>query len=79
MARVCDFGCGANLHDALDGRTSVNVSGFSFAGKEGFSVDGRLGLSYEWDDGYSVYGEAKALRQGDEEEVSASLCMSVDF
>lgn len=70
---------GVNLHDALDGRTSVNVSGFSFASKEGFSVDGRLGLSYEWDDGYSVYGEAMALRQGDAEEVRANLGMGIDF
>ena len=70
---------GMNLNDALDGRTSVNVSGFSFASKEGFSVDGKLGLSYEWDDGYSVYGEATALRQGDAEEFSTNLGMRIDF
>ena len=69
---------GVSLRDALDGRTAVNVSGVSFAIKQGLSVDGRLGVSYEWDEGYAVHGEAIALR-GDAEEVRASLDVRIDF
>ena len=71
---------GMSLRSAVDGKTSVNVSGVSVANEQDdLSVDGKLGLSYEWDDGYSVYGEAEASRQGDVEEVGANLGMSVDF
>ena len=71
---------GINLRGALDGQTSVNVSGVSIANeRKTLSVDGRLGLSYEWDDGYSVYGEVKASRSGDVDEVRANLGMSIDF
>ena len=70
---------GMNLHDSVDGRTSVNVSGESFVSKQGLSVDGKLGLSYEWDGGYAVYGEATAVRRDGAEEVRANLGMSIDF
>ena len=70
---------GVNLRDALDGRTAVRATGVLLTSKQGSSVDGRLGLSYEWDDGYSIYGEAKALRSGDVEEVSANLGVNIDF
>ena len=70
---------GVSLHDPLDGRTAVRATGVLLTNKQSSSVDGRFGLSYEWDDGYLVYGEAKALRQGDVEEVSANLGMRVDF
>ena len=70
---------GVNLRDALDGRTAVRATGVLLTNKQISSVDGRLGLSYEWDEGYSVYGEAKASRSGDVEEVSANLGVKVDF
>lgn len=70
---------GVNLRDALDGRTAVRATGVLITSKQSSSVDGRLGASYEWDDGYSFYGEAKALRQGDVEAVSANMRMRVDF
>ena len=71
---------GMNLRGALDGRTSVNISGVSLVSKDDdLSVDGSIGVSYEWDDGYSVYGEAKAFRHGNVEEVRANLGMSIDF
>ena len=71
---------GMNLRDALDGRTAVNISGASLVSKQNdLSVDGRLGVSYEWDDGYSIYGEAKASREGDVEEVRANLGASIEF
>ena len=71
---------GVNLRDALDGRTAVNVSGVSLVGEQDdLSIGGRLGISYEWDDGYSFYGEAKASRHGSVEEVSANLGVSIEF
>ena len=70
---------GVNLRDAFDGRTAVRATGVLLTSKQSSSVGGRLGLSYEWDDGYSIYGEAKALSQGEVEEVSANLGMGVDF
>ncbi len=70
---------GVNLREALDGRTSVSVSGVSLASEQGLSVDGRLGVSYEWDEGYEVHGEATALRRDDTEEFHASLGVRVDF
>ena len=70
---------GVNLRDPLDGRTAVRATGVLLTSKQSLSVDGRFGLSYEWDDGYSVYGEAKALRNGDVEEVSVNSGVSIDF
>ena len=71
---------GLSIQAPIDGKTSVKVSGVTIANERNdVSVDGKLGLSYEWDDGYSVYGEAKALRSGDVEEVSANLGISIDF
>ena len=71
---------GVNLRGALDGRTSVNVSGFSLASEQrGLSVDGRLGISYEWDEGYAFHGEAVALRREGVEEVRANLGVRIAF
>ena len=70
---------GVNLHEAVDGRTSVSVSGVSLASEQGMSVDGSLGLSYEWDEGYEVHGAATALRRDDAEEIRADLRASIDF
>ena len=69
---------GVSLRDALDGRTALNVSGVSFATKQGLLVDGRLGVSYEWDEGYAVHGEVAALRD-DAEEVRANLGVRINF
>ena len=71
---------GMNLRGAVDGTTSVNVSGVSIANEQkGLSVDGKLGLSYEWDEGYAVHGEVSALRSDDVEEVRANLGVRIDF
>ena len=70
---------GVSLRDALDGRTAVSISGFSLASEQGLSVDGRLGVSYEWDEGYAVHGEALALRRDDAEEIRANLGVSINF
>ena len=68
-----------DLRGALDGRTTVNVSGASLTSEEGLSVDGRLGVSYDWDEGYAIHGEVVALRHGDAEKILASLGMRIDF
>ena len=71
---------GMNLRGAVDGKTSVNVSGVSIANEQkGLSVDGNLGLSYEWNEGYAVYGEASAMRHEDVEEIRANLGVRIDF
>ena len=70
---------GMNLRGAMDGKTSVNVSGVSVANEQDdLSVDGRLGLSYEWDEGYAVHGEVSTLRE-DDNEIRADLGVRVDF
>ena len=38
----------------------MNVSGFLLAGEQDRLIDGRLGVSYERDEGYEVHGEAVA-------------------
>ena len=71
---------GMNLRSNLDGRTSVNVSGVSIANEQkGLSVDGKLGFSYEWNEGYAIHGEVSALRNDDVEEVRANLGVRIDF
>ncbi|MCY4053426.1 MAG: autotransporter outer membrane beta-barrel domain-containing protein, partial [Hyphomicrobiales bacterium] len=65
---------------AVDGKTSVNISGVSIANeRKGLSVDGKLGLSYEWDEGYAVHGEVSALRDDDADEVRADLGVRISF
>ena len=71
---------GMNLRSAVDGKTSVNISGVSIANeRKGLSVDGKLGLSYEWDEGYAVRGEVSALRDDDADEIRADLGVRIDF
>ena len=71
---------GMNLRSAVDGKTSVNISGVSIANeRKGLSVDGKLGLSYEWDEGYAVHGEVSALRDDDADEVRADLGVRISF
>ena len=71
---------GINLRGAVDGRTAVNISGLTLASEQrGLSADGRLGVSYEWDEGYAVRGEVMALHRDDAEEVRANLGMSIHF
>ncbi|MCY4049515.1 MAG: autotransporter outer membrane beta-barrel domain-containing protein [Hyphomicrobiales bacterium] len=71
---------GMNLRVALDGETSVNISGVSIASeRKDLSVDGKLGLSYEWDEGYAVHGEVLALRDGDAGEIRANVGLRIDF
>ena len=71
---------GMSLSAALDGRTAVSVSGVSFANeRKGLSADGRLGVSYEWDEGYAVYGEAVTSRRDDTEDVRVNLGAHIDF
>ena len=41
-------------------------------------MDGRLGLSYEWDEGYAVHGEVSALRE-DADKIRAVLAVRIDF
>ena len=70
---------GMNLRSAVDGRTSVNVSGVSVANEQDdLSVNGKLGLSYEWDGGYAVHGEVSTLRV-DDSEIRVDLGMRIDF
>ena len=71
---------GVNLHGALDGKMAVNVSGSSLASEQrDLSFDGRLGVSYEWKDGYAIHSEAIALRHRDVREVRADLGIRIDF
>ena len=71
---------GMNLRGAVDGKTSVNISGVSiFNEQKGLSVDGKLGLSYEWNEGYVVYGEASAMHHEDVDEIRADLGVRIDF
>ncbi|MCY4038815.1 MAG: autotransporter outer membrane beta-barrel domain-containing protein [Hyphomicrobiales bacterium] len=69
-----------NLRGNLDGKTSVNVSGTSIVNdQKDFSVDGKLGASYEWNEGYTVRGEVSTLRNDDAEEIRANLGLGIEF
>ena len=71
---------GMNLRGAVDGKTSVNVSGVSVANeRDDLSMDGKLGLSYEWDEGYAIHGEASATDHDDVDEIRADLGVRIDF
>ena len=71
---------GLFMQTPIDGKTSVKVSGVTIANERNdVSIDGKLGLSYEWNEGYSVYGEASALHRDDADEVRANLGVRVDF
>ena len=71
---------GLFMQTPIDGKTSVKVSGVTIANERNdMSIDGKLGLSYEWDEGYSVYGEASALHRDDADEVRANLGVRIDF
>ncbi|MCY4038698.1 MAG: autotransporter outer membrane beta-barrel domain-containing protein [Hyphomicrobiales bacterium] len=71
---------GANLLSPLDGETSVRISGFTIVNEQDdLSVDGKLGLSYEWGEGYAVHGEVSTLRNDDAEEIRANLGLDIDF
>ena len=69
-----------NLHNALDGETVVSVSGVPLSRERSeLSADGRLGVSYEWNEGYAVRGEVTASQRDDAEEIRADFAMSIDF
>ena len=69
-----------NLHNALDGETTVSVSGVPLSRERSdLSTDGRLGVSYEWNEGYAVRGEVYALRREDAGEIRVDFGMSIDF
>ena len=69
-----------NLHNAVDGVTTVSVSGVPLSRERSdLSADGRLGVSYEWDEGYAVHGEVSALRRDDAEEIRVDFGMSIEF
>ncbi len=69
-----------NLRGNLDGKTSVNVSGTSIANEQDdLSVDGKLGLSYEWGEGYAIHGEASAADHDGDDEIRADLGLRIDF
>ena len=69
-----------NLHNALDGETTVSVSGVPLSRERSdLSTDGHLGVSYEWNEGYAVRGEVTALQRDDAEEIRANFAMSIDF
>ncbi|MCY4053425.1 MAG: autotransporter outer membrane beta-barrel domain-containing protein [Hyphomicrobiales bacterium] len=71
---------GLSIQAPIDGKTSVKVSGVNVVNERNdVSVDGKLGLSYEWDEGYAVYGEASALHRDDDDEVRANLGVRIDF
>ena len=71
---------GLSIQAPIDGKTSVKVSGVNVVSERNdVSVDGKLGLSYEWDEGYAVYGEASALHRDDADEVRANLGVRIDF
>ena len=71
---------GVNLRGAVDGKTSVSISGVSVANEhKGLSFDGNLGLSYEWDEGYAVHGGALATHHDDAEEVRVDMGVQIDF
>ena len=71
---------GANLLSPLDGETSVRISGFTIVNEQDdLSVDGKLGLSYEWGEGYAVHGEASATDHDGDDEIRADLRASIDF
>ena len=71
---------GLFMQTPIDGKTSVKVSGVTIANERNdVSIDGKLGLSYEWNEGYSVYGEASALHRDDADEVRANLGVRIDF
>ena len=71
---------GMSMRGAVDGKTSVNISGVSVANEhKGLSLDGKLGLSYEWNEGYAVHGEASAMHHDDVDEVRADLGVRIDF
>lgn len=71
---------GMNLRSAVDGRTSVNVSGVSITNnRDDLSIDGKLGLSYEWNEGYAFNGEVSVLRDEDTDEIRADLRVQIDF
>ena len=69
-----------NLHNALDGQTVVSVSGVPLSRERSeLSADGKIGLSYEWNEGYAVRGEVSASQRDDAEEIRADFAMSIDF
>ena len=71
---------GANLLSPLDGETSVRISGFTVVNEQDdLSVDGQLGLSYEWSEAYAIRGEVSMLRNDDAEEIRANLGLDIDF
>ena len=69
-----------NMRGNLDGKTSVNVSGTSIANEQDdLSMDGKLGLSYEWGEGYAIHGEASAADHDGDDEIRADLGLRIDF
>ena len=67
---------GMNLCTAIDGKTSVNISGVSIASKQDdLLIDGLLGFSYDWSEDYETYGELFM----DADEVRANLGVRIDF
>ena len=69
-----------NLHGAVDGEATVSVSGVPLSREQrDLSADGRLGVSYEWNEGYAIHSELSALRRDDVEEIRANFGMSIDF
>ena len=69
-----------SLHNAVDGETTVSVSGVPLSRERSeLSTDSRLGVSYEWNEGYAVRGEVSALHRDDAEEVRADFGISIDF
>ena len=69
-----------NMRGNLDGKTSVNVSGTSIANEQDdLSMDGKLGLSYEWGEGYAIHGEASAADHDGADEIRADLGLRIDF
>ena len=67
---------GVNLRTAIDGRTTINVSGTSIASEQdNLSIDGLLGFSYDWSEDHETYGELFM----DADEVRANLGVRIDF
>ena len=71
---------GLFMQTPIDGKTSVKVSGVNVVNERNdMMVDGKLGFSHEWDEGYAVYGEATAVHRDDADEIRANLGVRIDF
>ena len=71
---------GINLHEPLDGKVGVNISGTSIASEQqDTAFDTNLGIGYNWQNGYSMNLEAGAIRRDEATEYRANLGLKIEF